>query len=132
MSGMSGSADTRYAHPPMTWHARGLIVAGFTALSSLFALLNYTPLQFISVNLVQGLELVVLAVLAAVGCAMRKSALVLAAGTVLIVVGIVRLVTYGQTLGIISGSVNAAALMVGLGTAFVAIWITSRPTPATR
>ncbi len=132
MSGMSGSADPRSAHPPTTWHARGLIVAGFTALSSLFALLNYTPLQFISVNLVQGLELVVLAVLAAVGCAMRKSALVLAAGTVLIVVGIVRLVTYGQTLGIISGSVNAAALMVGLGTAFVAIWITSRPTPATR
>lgn len=132
MSGMSDSTDTGSARPLMTWHARGLIVAGFTALSSLFALLNYTPLQFVSINLVQGLVLVGLAALAAVGCAMRKPVLVLAAGTVLIVVGIVRLVTYGQTLGIISGSVNAAALMVGLGTAFVAIWITSRPTPATR
>ncbi|MBC7762829.1 MAG: hypothetical protein H7201_13760 [Candidatus Saccharibacteria bacterium] len=111
------------------WRTRGLIVAGFTALSSLFSLLDYTPLQFISVNLVQALVLVVLGALAALGCALRMPALLLAAGAILIVVGLVRLVTYDATIGIISGSVNAAALMTGLGTALTAIWITSRPMP---
>ncbi len=119
--------------PPhvFSWRARGLIVAGFTALSSLFALLDYTPLQFVSINLVQGILLVGLAALAAVGCALRVPVLLLAAGAILIVAGLVRLVTYGHTIGIISGSVNAAALMVGLGTVFVAIWTTSRPMSAT-
>ncbi|WP_130178716.1 hypothetical protein [Cryobacterium sp. SO1] len=111
------------------WRTRGLIVAGFTALSSLFSLLDYTPLQFISVSLVQALVLVVLGAVAALGCALRMPALLLAAGAILIVVGLVRLVTYDATIGIISGSVNAAALMTGLGTALIAIWITSRPMP---
>jgi hypothetical protein len=111
------------------WRTRGLIVAGFTALSSLFSLLDYTPLQFISVNLLQAIVLVVLGALAALGCALRMPALLLAAGAILIGVGLVRLATYGATIGIISGSVNAAALMVGLGTALTAIWITSRPMP---
>ncbi|MDY7544464.1 MULTISPECIES: hypothetical protein [unclassified Cryobacterium] len=111
------------------WRTRGLIVAGFTALSSLFSLLDYTPLQFISVNLLQALVLVGLGALAALGCALRMPALLLAAGAILIVVGLVRLVTYAATIGIISGSVNAAALMTGLGTALTAIWITSWPMP---
>jgi hypothetical protein len=111
------------------WRTRGLIVAGFTALGSLFSLVHYTPLQFVSVNLMQALVLVVMAALAAVGCALRMPVLLLPTGAILIVVGLVRLVTYGMTIGIISGSVNAAALMVGLGTAFIAIWITSRPMP---
>lgn len=114
----------------MDWRTRGLVVAGFTALSSLFALLDYRPLQFITVNLIQAVVLVSVGVLAAVGCAIRVPVLLLAAGTILLVVGIVRLATYGMTIGIISGSVNAGALMVGLGTAFVAIWICSRPTQA--
>ncbi|MDY7526345.1 MULTISPECIES: hypothetical protein [unclassified Cryobacterium] len=111
------------------WRTRGLIVAGFTALSSLFSLLDYTPLQFTSVNLVQALVLVALGALAALGCALRMPALLLTAGAILIVVGLVRLATYAATIGIISGSVNAAALMTGLGTALTAIWITSRPMP---
>jgi hypothetical protein len=115
-----------------SWRTRGLIVAGFTALSSLFSLLDYTPLQFISVNLVQALVLVGLGALAALGCALRMPALLLAAGAILIVVGLVRLVTFGATIGIISGSVNAAALMTGLGTALIAIWITSRTVPKPR
>jgi len=127
---MTGTAPAR-APQSLSWRARGLIVAGFTALSSLFALVDYTPLHFVSVNLVQGLLLVGLAALAAVGCALRLPMLVLAAGSILIVAGLVRLATYGQTIGIISGSVNAAALMVGLGTAFVAIWVTARPLPLT-
>ncbi|TDW30854.1 Rv1678 family membrane protein [Cryobacterium psychrophilum] len=131
MNAAIGTALTR-APRALSWRARGLLVAGFTALSSLFALLHYTPLQFVSVNLVQGILLVGLAALAAVGCALRVPVLLLASGTILIVAGLVRLVTYGQTIGIISGSVNAAALMVGLGTAFVAIWSTSRPMPATQ
>ncbi|MET4781485.1 hypothetical protein [Glaciihabitans sp. UYNi722] len=125
---MSATTRTIPSAPTSTaWRIRGLIVAGFTALSSLFSLLHYTPLQFVSVNLVQALVLVALGALAALGCALRKPVLLLAAGAILIVVGLVRLVTYGATIGIISGSVNAAALMVGLGTAFIAIWITSRP-----
>ena len=55
--------------------------------------------------------------------------LLIAAGAILMAVGLVRLVTYPATVGIISGSVNAAALMMGLGTALISIWITSRPMP---
>lgn len=127
MSGASGTADTRSARTPRDWRTRGLIVAGFTALSSLFALVHYTPLQFVSVNLVQALAFLGLGILAALGCVLRIPVLLFSAGTILIVIGLVLLVTYGQTTGIISGSVNAAALMVGLGTAFIAIWLTSRP-----
>ena len=126
------SATTRTgssASTSVVWRTRGLIVAGFTALSSLFSLLHYTPLQFVSVNLVQALVLVVLGALAALGCVLRLASLLLATGAILIVFGLVRLVTYAATIGIISGSVNAAALMVGLGTAHVTIWITSRPMP---
>lgn len=112
---------------PLPWNVRGLIVAGFTALSSLFALLNFTPLQFLSINLVQALVLVGVAILAAIACALRVPALLLASGAILCVVGVVRLVTYGHTVGIISGSVNAAALMVGIGTVFIALWVVSRP-----
>jgi len=126
------SAPTRTdiaAAPSAIWRTRGLIVAGFTALSALFSLLQYTPLQFVTVNPVQAVVLVALGALAALGCALRMPVLVLVAGVTLVVVGLVRLVTYGATIGIVSGPVNAAALMVGLGTAFVAIWITSRPIP---
>ena len=129
---VSGTPGIRSAREPMMWRARGLIVAGFTALSSLFALLNYTPLQFISVNLVQAIILVGLAILASVGSALRVPAILLAVGTIMIVIGVTRLVTYGHTIGIISGSVNTAALMVGLGTAFIAIWTTSRPALLTK
>jgi hypothetical protein len=129
---VSGTPGIRSAREPMMWRARGLTVAGFTALSSLFALLNYTPLQFISVNLVQAIILVGLAILASVGSALRVPAILLAVGTIMIVIGVTRLVTYGHTIGIISGSVNTAALMVGLGTAFIAIWTTSRPALETK
>ncbi|MBG6212936.1 hypothetical protein RCH23_000393 [Cryobacterium sp. CAN_C3] len=131
MNASTGRAPVRDPRT-LSWRARGLLVAGFTALSALFSLVDYTPLHFVSVNLVQGLLLVGLAALAAVGCALRLPVLVLAAGSILIVAGLVRLVTYGQTIGIIAGSVNAAALMVGFGTAFVAIWCTSRPITATQ
>lgn len=125
---MSGTTGLRPTTPALTdWRTRGLIVAGFTALSSLFSLLHFTPLQFISVNLVQAVILVVLGAVAAAGCALRIPVLLLVAGSILIVVGLVRLVTYGHTIGVISGSVNATALMAGLGIVFVALWITSRP-----
>ena len=113
------------------WRTRGLKVAGLTALSSLFSLLDYTPLQFVSVNLIQALVLVVLGAIAALGSLLRMPVLLLASGAILIVAGLVRLVTYGATIGIISGSVNAAALMVGLGIALISIWTTSRPMPET-
>ncbi|MET4706053.1 hypothetical protein [Frigoribacterium sp. UYMn621] len=125
---MSAATPTRStARSSVAWRTRGLIVAGFTALGSLFSLLHYTPLQFVSVNLVQAVVLVAIGGLAALGCALRMPLLLLATGAISIIVGLVRLVTYDSTIGIISGSVNAAALMVGLGTALVAIWITSRP-----
>lgn len=124
------SADTRTgntASGAANWRIRGLIVAGFTALSSLFSLIHYTPLQFVSINLVQALVLVVLAALTALGSVLRMSVLLLAAGAVILVVGLVNLVTYAATIDTTSGSVNAAALMVGLGTALISLWITSRP-----
>ncbi|TFD08480.1 hypothetical protein E3T35_17610 [Cryobacterium sp. TMT1-2-2] len=130
MNAPDGTAPVRVPRA-LSWRTRGLLVAGFTALSALFSLVDYTPLHFVSVNLIQGLLLVGLAALAALGCALRMPVLLLVAGAILIVAGLVRLVTYAQTIGIISGSVNAAALMVGFGAALVAIWITSRPMPST-
>jgi hypothetical protein len=130
---MSGPAGVSRSVPQReVWRTRGLIISGFTALGSLFSLLHYTPLQFVSVNLVQALALVVLAALAAIGCALRMPVILLATGAILIILGLTRLVTYGATIGIISGSVNAAALMVGFGTAFIAIVITSRLQPEGR
>ncbi|KGJ72934.1 hypothetical protein GY21_11965 [Cryobacterium roopkundense] len=126
------NASRRTGATPSTsevWRTRGLIVAGLTVLSSLFSVLHYTPLQFVSVNLIQALVLVVLGAIAALGCLLRLPVLLLASGAILIVVGLVRLVTYDATIGIISGSVNAAALMVGLGIALISIWTTSRPMP---
>lgn len=127
MNGIHDTVDHTPARQSLSWRARGLLVAGFTALSALFALVRYTPLHFIAPNLVQAVVLVGLAAAAAVACTIRVPALLLLAGVISIAFGLLRLVTYGTTIGIISGSVNTAALMVGLGTAFVAIWITSRP-----
>jgi len=124
------TTSTRNAPPASaSWRTRGLIVAGFAALSSLFSLLHYTPLQFVSVNMLQALFLVILGAIAAIGCALKTPALLLAAGVIFIVIGLVRLVTYSVTVGAFAGSVNAAALAVGLGTAFVAIWVTTLPMP---
>ena len=127
---MSAGTRTGVTAPTASdWRTRGLIVAGLTALSSLFSLLHYTPLQFVSVNLIQALVLVASGALAALGCLLRMPVLLLATGAILIVVGLLRLVTYDATIGIISGSVNAASLMVGLGTALISMWTTSRPMP---
>lgn len=119
---------TDVAVKPQRIRRPGLILSGFTALGSLFALVNYTPLGFVDVSTAQGVVLVVLGAIGAVGSLLGVRIVLAVVGFALIVAGLIRLVTYGHTIGIISGGVNAGALMAGLGIAYLAIWVAARPT----
>lgn len=100
---------------------RGLILSVITALSSLFALIHYYPLGFIDVSTSGAVLLIVLGVIGALGSLLRVHIVLAIVGWVLIVAGAIRLVTYGHTIGVISGGVSSGALMAGLGIAFLAI-----------
>lgn len=113
---------------PVRTRRVGLILSGFTALAALFAVVDYTPLGFINVSPVQAVVLVVLGILGAAGSLLRLRVVLAIVGFALILAGLIRLFTYGHTIGIISGGVNTGALMVGLGVAFLAVWIVGRPT----
>lgn len=108
---------------------RAALVALATAASSLFSLIDWTPLHFVTVP---GLVVVILLVAAAVtagGAALRRSEVVLGVGAVLLLLGLVRLVTYGHGSGLIGGQSSTAALLVGLGTALLGIGTAARPSP---
>ena len=107
---------------------RGLILSALTALSSLFALIHYYPLGFIDVSTAGAVVLIALGVIGAVGSLLGIRIVLVFVGSALILAGVVRLVTYGHTIGIISGGVSAGALMVGLGVSFIAIWVRARTT----
>lgn len=105
---------------------RGLILSALTALSSLFTLIHYYPLGFIDVSTAGAVVLIALGVIGAVGSLFGIRIVLVIVGCALILAGVVRLVTYGHTIGIISGGVSAGALMVGLGVVYVAIWVRAR------
>ena len=86
-----------------------------------------TPLHFVTVP---GLVVVILLVAAAVTAgvaALRRSEVVLGVGAVLLVLGLVRLVTYGHGSGLIGGQSSTAALLAGLGMALLGIGVAARP-----
>ena len=92
-----------------------------TAASSIFALISYGPLRLVPVNLLQAMILLALAAVTIIGVALGIRVIPLGVGVVMIVLGLVRLVTYGNGSGLITGGVGTAALLVGLGMAYIGV-----------
>ncbi len=105
---------------------RALWASAATGAGALFALVDYTPLNF---AVVDGRIAVVLLVLAAVGAAgalLHRTVVLIGVGGVLLLLAVVRLVTYGHGDGLVGGGSSTAALFAGLGLTWVGIAI-SRP-----
>jgi len=64
-------------------------------------------------------KVVGLSIVAFVGARLGSRVAILGVGAVMIVLGLIRLVTYGHGSGLITGGVGTAALLTGLGMAFV-------------
>ncbi len=100
---------------------RGLWVSAGTAAGSLFATFDYTPLNFAVVDTRIAVVLLVLAALGALGAVLEQRLLLHGVGSVLLLLGAVRLVSYGHGDGLIGGGSSTAALIAGLGVAFIGV-----------
>ena len=103
------------------------LMALATAGSSVFALIDWTPLQLVTVPSIVVAILLVAAAVTAAGAVMRRYEVVLGVGAVLLLLGLVRLVTYGHGSGLIGGQSSTAALLAGLGMALLGIGLAARP-----
>ena len=109
---------------------RAALVALATAASSLFSLVDWTPLHFVTVPSLVVVILLVAAAVTAAAAALRRADVVLGVGAVLLLLGLVRLVTYGHGSGLIGGQSSTAALLAGLGMALLGIGVAARPSPS--
>ncbi|WP_427007757.1 Rv1678 family membrane protein [Pseudarthrobacter sp. H2] len=116
---MTGPRSARRARLDQRTRRRALILSAVTAASAVFALIDYDPLKLVPVNPVQAVVLLVLALIAFAGTVLRLRALLYGVGAVMIVLGLIRLFTYGHGTGLITGSVGTAALLAGLGLAYI-------------
>lgn len=91
-----------------------------TAASALFALIGYEPLHWVDVPVVIAVILVVAGALAVAGARTGRAALAATAGAVLLVLGLVRLVSYGLFSGGL-GSASTAGLLTGLGLSLLGV-----------
>lgn len=115
---MTGLRGTARAGLDQRTRRRALILSAVTAASAVFALIDYDPLKLVPVNPVQAVVLLVLALIGFAGTTLGSRPILFGVGAVMIVLGLIRLVTYGQWLGLI-GSVGTAALLTGLGMAYI-------------
>jgi len=106
---------------------RAGLVAAATAASSLFALIDWTPLSLVTVPGAVVVVLLLAAGATAVGALLRRSEVVLGVGGVLLLLGLVRLVTYGHGSGLVGGQSSTGALLTGLGLALSGIAVAARP-----
>ncbi|WP_211881835.1 Rv1678 family membrane protein [Pseudarthrobacter albicanus] len=116
---MTGPRGTSRAGLDQGTRRRALALSAVTAASAVFALIDYDPLKLVPVNPVQAVVLLVLALIAFAGTVLRLRVLLYGVGAVMIVLGLIRLVTYGHGPGLITGSVGTAALLTGLGMAYI-------------
>lgn len=105
-------------------HVRRLAVA--TAASALFAVISYPQLRLVTVSTTIAVVLVVAGILGVVAAQTRRSVLVVVTGAVLVLLGLYRLVTYGYGSAGIGGASSTAALLTGLGIAYLGI-MAARP-----
>lgn len=115
---MTGLRGTARAGLDQRTRRRALILSAVTAASAVFALIDYDPLKLVPVNPVQAVVLLVLALIGFAGTTLGSRPILFGVGAVMIVLGLIRLVTYGQWFGLI-GSVGTAALLAGLGMAYI-------------
>ncbi|MDQ6753327.1 MAG: hypothetical protein M3017_07975 [Actinomycetota bacterium] len=115
---MTGLRGTSRAGLDQGTRRRALILSAVTAASAVFALIDYGPLKLVPVNPVQAVVLLVLALIGFAGTMLGSRPILLGVGAVMIVLGLIRLLTYGQWFGLI-GSVGTAALLAGLGMAYI-------------
>ncbi len=92
-----------------------------TAGSAVFAVISYEPLRLVTVSAQVAAVLVVAALLAGLAARRRGTMVVMAVGAVLTVLGVFRLLSYGHgSLGI-GGAASTAALLTGLGLAYLGV-----------
>jgi hypothetical protein len=106
---------------------RASLVALGAAAGTVFTVIHYTPLRFVAMPVQVVVILLVAAALTAAGAWLRRTLLVLTVGAVLVILGLVRLATYGHGSGLIGGQSSTAALLTGLGIALVGIGLAPRP-----
>ncbi|MET3349859.1 UNVERIFIED_ORG: hypothetical protein ABID57_001538 [Arthrobacter sp. UYEF1] len=112
---------------------RALMLSAATGATALFGLIDYSPLKLVPVNPAQAVILLVLALIGIVGTMLGLRPILFGVGAVMIVLGLLRLATYGQEFGLIAGDVGTAALLTGIGMAFIGIMLVGdKPTPERR
>ncbi|MDJ0354334.1 hypothetical protein [Pseudarthrobacter sp. PH31-O2] len=129
---MTGRRDISRARLEPETRRRSVALSAVTAASAVFALIDYDPLKLVPVNPAQAVTLLVLALIALTGTLLRLRALLFGVGAVMIVVGLLRLITYGEWFEQTAGSVGTAALLTGLGMAFIGIMLAGDQTPPER
>jgi len=98
---------------------RTLRLSAVTAASAAFGAIGYDPLKLVPVNAIQAALLVALSIVAFVSARLGSRVAVLGVGAVMIALGLIRLLTYGHGSGLITGGVGTAALLTGLGMAYI-------------
>lgn len=112
---------------------RALTLSAATGATALFGLIDYNPLKLVPVNPAQAVTLLVLALIGFAGTMLGSRPILFGVGAGMIVLGLLRLLTYGQEFGLIAGDVGTAALLTGLGMAFIGIMLVGdQPTPERR
>lgn len=94
-------------------------LSAVTAASAAFGAAGDDSLRMVPVNGIHAALLVGLAIVAFVGARLGSRVVVLGVGAVMIALGLIRLVTYGHGSGLITGGVGTAALLTGLGMAYI-------------
>lgn len=97
---------------------RAVRLSAATAACAVFGVIGYDPLKPVPVNAVHAVLLVLLALTAFLGARRGSRGIVLGVGATMIVLAMVRLVTYGYGSDLIGG-VGTAALLTGLGMAYI-------------
>ena len=105
---------------------RALWASAATGAGAVFALVDYTPLNFAVVDGRIAVVLLVLAAAGAAGALLHRSVVLIGVGGVLLLLAVVRMVTYGHGDGLVGGGSSTAALFAGLGLTWVGIAM-SRP-----
>jgi len=105
---------------------RALWASAATGAGALFALVDYTPLNFVRVDGLIAVVLLVLAAAGAAGALLQRTVVLIGVGGVLLLLAVVRLVTYGHGDGLVGGGSSTAALFAGLGLTWMGIAL-SRP-----
>jgi len=100
---------------------RALKLSATTAACAVFGVIGYDPLKLVPVNAVHAALLVALAIVGFVGARLGSRPAIFGVGALMIGLGLVRLITYGHGSGLISGGVGTAALLTGLGMAYIGI-----------